>query len=214
MCRVQETLHHKRQCNEIPDVVILLEHTPCITVGSGGGYNNILADQASLKDNGICVHRTSRGGNITYHGPGQLVCYPILALNGEERDLHTYARRMEEVMIQTVRCFGIEAGRKAKYPGVWVQDAKIGAMGIAVRKWTTMHGISLNVSPNLHHFDFIVPCGIANHRVTSMEQVLGQSVDLTAVRGEMRRQFSQIFKVSLHPAHLEELIEENACETA
>ncbi len=214
MIRVQDRLQQKRQRDEIPDVVILLEHTPCITIGSGGGYQNLLVAPDSLKNNGISVHNTSRGGNITYHGPGQLVCYPILALTGEHRDLHAYARRMEEVMIQTVHQFGIQAGRKAKYPGAWVNDAKIGAMGIAVRKWTTMHGISLNVCPDLRHFSFIVPCGIANHRVTSMEQILRKPIDMSAVRHEMRRQFSQIFQMSLQSAHLEELIEEDACETA
>lgn len=121
---------------------------------------------------------------------------------------------MEEVMIRTVHTFGIVAGRKSKYPGVWVGDAKIGAMGIAVRKWTTMHGIALNVCPDLRHFSFIVPCGIADHGVTSMAQILGRPVDMSTVRCEMRRQFSDIFQISMRSAKLEQLIEEDFLETA
>ncbi|MGD9949490.1 MAG: lipoyl(octanoyl) transferase LipB [Desulfobulbus sp.] len=214
MFRLQEVLHHKRQQGEIPDVVILLEHFPCLTIGSSGGYHNILADNSVLKQYGISVHETSRGGNITYHGPGQLVCYPIVSLTGEQRDLHAYARKMEEVMIRTVQTFGIKAGRKSQYPGVWVGDAKIGAMGIAVRRWTTMHGIALNVCPDLRHFACIVPCGIAAHGVTSMVEILGHPIDIDAVRIEMRKQFSDIFQIPMTSGHLEQLIKEDSLETA
>jgi len=210
MARLQEVLRNKRYQEDIPDVVIFLEHTACITVGRSGGYENILADNVALKNNGIAVHETPRGGNITYHGPGQLVCYPILSLEGEKRDLHLYARNMEEVMIRTVESFGIQAGRKPQYPGVWVGENKIGAMGIAVRKWTTMHGIALNVCPDLDHFSLIVPCGIGSHGVTSMAEVLGSSIDIKSVRSEMQRHFSEIFEISLHPVELKDLIEEES----
>jgi len=213
MYRLQEVLRAKRQRNDIPDVVILLEHLPCITVGSSGGYNNLLAGKADLEKYGISLHDTSRGGNITYHGPGQLVCYPILSLKGEKRDLHVYARNMEEVMIRTLDAFGIEAGRKPEFPGVWVKDSKIGAMGIAVRKWTTMHGIALNVCPDLNHFSLIVPCGIATNGVTSMVEVLGRPVDIDAVRREMRARFSEIFQISFRSCGLGDLIEEDCFET-
>lgn len=214
MSQLQEVLRSKRQQGEIPDVVILLEHTPCITVGRSGGYQNLLVDKSILEKNGITVHDTKRGGNITYHGPGQLVCYPILALEGDDRDLHAHARKMEEVMIRTLHDFGITAGRKPEYPGVWVEDNKIGAMGIAVQKWTTMHGVALNVCPNLEHFSFIVPCGIACHGVTSMEKVLGYSPEIDLVRNKMRKHFSDIFQISLHPTKLEHLIKENCHEKA
>lgn len=214
MSHMQEILHSKRQQGEIPDVVILLEHTPCITVGRSGGYHNMLVDKVALEKRGITVHDTPRGGNITYHGPGQLVCYPILSLEGDKRDLHAYARKMEEVMIRTLHAFGIEAERKPEYPGVWVDGCKIGAMGIAVRKWTTMHGISLNVCPDLEHFSFIVPCGISSHGVTSMAEVLGHAVDVSAVRSEMRRQFTDIFQISMRSVKLENLIEEDCLEKA
>lgn len=206
MVRLQEQLHKKRRQGLIPDVVILLEHTPCFTIGRSGGRRNILAGEALLEQHHITVHETTRGGDITYHGPGQLVCYPILSLQGERRDLRAYARNMEEVMIRTLRAFGISAGRKSAYPGVWVGEEKIGAMGIAVRKWVTMHGISLNVCPDLEHFSFIVPCGIADHGVTSMSNVLGRPVGMDAVREEMRRQFSDIFQLSMGNATVERLI--------
>ncbi|WP_051309947.1 lipoyl(octanoyl) transferase LipB [Desulfogranum japonicum] len=212
MARVQNILRQKRQQEVIPDVVILLEHSPCITIGSSGGYQNLLADTDVLDAYGITVHDTSRGGNITYHGPGQLVCYPIVSLEGE-RDLHAYARKMEEVMIRTLSSFGIVAERKPEFPGVWVQNAKIGAMGIAVRKWVTMHGIALNVCPDLTHFSLIVPCGIASNGVTSMEEVLGHSVDPNMVRIEMRKHFSRIFQMSFRSGKLEQFIEEDSIET-
>jgi lipoyl(octanoyl) transferase len=214
MSRLQEVLHTKRQQGIIPDVVILLEHNPCITVGRSGGYDNMLADNATLNKHGITVHDTLRGGNITYHGPGQLVCYPILFLEGENRDLHAHARKMEEVMIRTLFDFGISGERNPEHPGVWVGDNKIGAMGIAVRKWTTMHGIALNVCPDLEHFSFIVPCGIVSHGVTSMAEVLGHHIDLSSVRKIMRRHVSEIFQISLHTAKLEDLIKEDCLEKA
>jgi len=214
MCCLQEVLRIKRQQRDIPDVVIMLEHVSCITIGRSGGYDNLLADKADLDKCGITVHDTSRGGNITYHGPGQLVCYPILSLEGKRRDLHTYARNMEEVMIRTLRAFGIAAGRKSKFPGVWVDNSKIGSMGVAVRKWITMHGIALNVCPDLQHFSFIVPCGIASNGVTSMTEVLGHSVDVNAVRSELRNQFSEVFQMSFRSGKLKHLIEEEYLETA
>ncbi|WP_291327028.1 lipoyl(octanoyl) transferase LipB [Desulfovibrio sp. UCD-KL4C] len=214
MLQLQEVLHSKRLQGIIPDVVILLEHNPCITVGRSGGYNNMLADNATLNKHGITVHDTFRGGNITYHGPGQLVCYPILFLEGENRDLHAHARKMEEVMIRTLHEFSISGERNPEHPGVWVGDNKIGAMGIAVRKWITMHGIALNVCPDLEHFSFIVPCGIASHGVTSMAEVLGHPIDLSSVRKIMRRHISEIFQISLHTAKLEDLIKEDCLEKA
>lgn len=209
MYHVQEILRGKRQQDETQDLAILLEHSPCITIGRSGGYHNLLANNATLNEHGITIHETSRGGDITYHGPGQLVCYPILSLMDEERDLHLYARRMEEVMIRTLSVFGIEAARKPEFPGVWVGNSKIGAIGIAVRKWVTMHGISLNVCPDLDHFSFIVPCGITSHSVTSMAEVLKRPVDIDTVRAEMRKQFSEIFNISMNSTELETLLEEN-----
>jgi len=159
--QLQKQLNHARQNGSLPDTVILLEHHPCFTVGRRGGIGHILVSNQFLDQEGIRVYETDRGGDITYHGPGQLVCYPILDLNGFGCDVHGYARRMEETLIRTLESFGIAAGRKEGYPGVWAGAAKIGAEGIAIRHWVTMHGVSLNVCPDLRHFSFIVPCGIS-----------------------------------------------------
>ncbi|WP_051294987.1 lipoyl(octanoyl) transferase LipB [Maridesulfovibrio bastinii] len=202
--RLQELLHERRLKKMIPDVVIMLEHTPCFTIGRSGSREHILVDDSILNQHGITVHETSRGGDITYHGPGQLVCYPILSLD-ENRDLHAYARKMEEVMIRTLAAFEITAGRKPEYPGVWVEDRKIGAMGIAVRKWITMHGISLNVFPDLRHFSFIIPCGITSYGVTSMSEIKSGPIDIKTVRTEMCNQFSRIFNMELQSTTLEQL---------
>ena len=153
------------------------------------------------------VYETDRGGDITYHGPGQLVCYPIIDLDDYGRDVHLYARRMEEVLIRTLKFFGIVAGRKTGYPGVWAGQSKIAAEGISVRHWITMHGTSLNVCPNMLHFSLIVPCGITEYGVTSMEEVLGEKVDIAEVRKQMRHQFSQVFEIQLEDIDLEELRE-------
>lgn len=207
---LQKIIHNRRKQGLIPDVVIMLEHHPCFTIGRSGSRTHLLVDEHVLDQHNISVHESSRGGDITYHGPGQLVCYPILSLEGEERDLHAYARKMEEVMIKTLKPFNISADRKSEFPGVWVKDRKIGAMGIAVRNWVTMHGIALNVCPNLEHFSFIVPCGISSYGVTSMSETTGESVDVKTVRNEMRKQFSAVFNIPLQAVTLEDIIKEKS----
>jgi lipoate-protein ligase B len=204
---LQKQLNQARRNGTIPDTVIFLEHHPCFTVGRHGGFDHILVSNQFLEQQGIRVYETDRGGDITYHGPGQLVCYPILDLNGFGRDVHLYAHQMEETLIRTLECFGIVAGRKEEYPGVWAGAAKIGAEGIGVQHWVTMHGVSLNVSPDLRHFSFIVPCGISTLGVTSMEQALGYPVDMALVRQEMRRQLSEIFDLVLEEISMEKVKE-------
>ncbi|MGE4555525.1 MAG: lipoyl(octanoyl) transferase LipB [Desulfovibrionaceae bacterium] len=211
---LQQRIQRKRQEGAIPDVVIMLQHKPCVTIGSSGGDDHILVDPAVLERHGVAVHKTDRGGDVTYHGPGQLVCYSIMALDGAWRDLHRYARSLEEVMIRTVAAFGVSAGRKKEYPGVWVGDRKIGAMGVSVRKWVAMHGISLNVCPDMEHFSFIVPCGIEAYGVTSMAETLGRNLDIADVRAEMQRQFAAVFQKNLHVVDLKRLSEELQDEEA
>jgi len=203
MFKLQESINGARIKGLIPDTVIFLEHHPCFTVGRQGGYEHILASDEMLTKQGIRVYETDRGGDITYHGPGQLICYPIIDLCSYGRDVHVYARRMEELMIRTLESFGIASGRKAEYPGVWVGPAKIGAMGIGVRRWVTMHGVSLNIYPDLKHFALIVPCGISGLGVTSMEKILGRRVEMATVRQEMRRQFGSLFDIELEETNLE-----------
>lgn len=207
MLQLQTSLNQARRAGAIPDTVIFLEHAPCFTVGRRGGFEHILVSDSVLQNQGIMVYETDRGGDITYHGPGQLICYPIINLDDYGRDVHLYARRMEETLVRTLEFFGIVAGRKQGYPGVWVGQSKIAAEGISVRHWITMHGVSLNVCPNMFHFSLIVPCGITEYGVTSMEEVLGGKVDIAEVRKEMCYQFSQVFEIQLEDIDLEELRE-------
>ncbi|HOQ10201.1 MAG TPA: lipoyl(octanoyl) transferase LipB [Syntrophomonadaceae bacterium] len=203
--RLQHSLNAARRQGIIPDTVIFLEHHPCFTVGRKGGFEHILADDEQLNQQGIAVYETDRGGDVTYHGPGQLICYPIIDLNDYGCDVHAYARRLEEVIIRTLKHYGITAGRKPGYPGVWVGSAKIAQEGIGVQNWVTMHGVSLNVCPKMQHFSLIIPCGISNYGVTSMEQLLDHPVDIAAVRQEMRRQFSEVFDLLLEDVDPEDL---------
>lgn len=195
---LQEVLNSERRRDTIPDTLLLVEHYPCITVGRNGGFQHILASTQVLSAQGIKVYETNRGGDVTYHGPGQLVCYPILALEGPDRDVHAYVRKLEEVVIRTLAVFGIAAGRKSGFTGVWTDAGKIGALGIAMRKWVTMHGISLNICPDMRHFTYIVPCGLKSFNVVSMSELLGQRVEVAAVSGELRRRFEEVFGVRLY----------------
>jgi lipoate-protein ligase B len=204
---LQETLNRGRQLGAIPDTLLLLEHQPCFTIGrKKGSSNHLLASQQVLDEQHIKVFESNRGGDITYHGPGQLICYPIIGLTGVHKDVHAYANKMEEVLIRTLACFGIAATRKKEYPGVWVEDQKIGAIGIAIRKWVTMHGVSLNVCPNLTHFSFIVPCGITSLGVTSMSRIL-ETVDPRAVRRQLRKQFEELFEIQTELVSVERIKE-------
>ena len=212
---LQLRLNQARQRNEIPDTFLLLEHRPCLTIGRKGGWNHILAGSSVLAAQNIKVFESNRGGDITYHGPGQLICYPVVALTGAERDLHAFARKMEEMLIRTLRQFGLASGRKARYPGVWIGDAKIGAMGMAVRKWVTMHGVALNVCPDLRHFDLITPCGISGLGVTSMQELTGMA-DMADVRRVLKRQLEGLFQIRLEdigPDKIKEMTQ-NAAKTA
>jgi lipoyl(octanoyl) transferase len=204
---LQKKLNQARWNGIIPDIIILLEHHPCFTIGRKGGFHHILVTDQFLDQEGIRVYETDRGGDITYHGPGQLVCYPILDLNGFGCDVHLYARWMEETLISTLAAFGITAGRRNDYPGVWAGAAKIGAEGIAVQHWVTRHGVSLNVSPDMRHFSFIVPCGISTLGVTSMEELLGHPPEMALVKREMRRQLGRIFNLTLEDISLEKVME-------
>jgi len=202
---LQESINGARRKGTIPDTVIILEHHPCFTVGRTGGFEHILVSTEVIEEWGIRVYETDRGGDVTYHGPGQVVCYPIIDLSDYGRDAHVYVRKMEELLIRTLASFGIVADRKVRYPGVWVGPAKIGAVGIGIRNWVTMHGVSLNVYPDMRPFSLIVPCGISTLGVTSMKKLLGYKVEITEVRQEIRKQFSGIFDIELEDISLEEM---------
>ena len=153
-----------------PDTLVLTEHEPVYTIGARlGAESNLVWPEDILREKGIEVVKTNRGGDITYHGPGQIVGYPILNLR-QERDLHVYLRNLEEVLIRTVAHFGLSAQRREGKTGIWIEDRKIAAIGVALKSWITYHGFALNVDPDLNHFSGIIPCGITDGSVTSLER--------------------------------------------
>lgn len=194
---IQATLHALRLAGAIPDTAVVLEHTPCITFGRAAHREHILATPRELETAGITVHTTDRGGDVTYHGPGQVILYAFVDLTGYAKDVHTHARRLEQVVIDVLASYGVEAGRKTEYPGVWTEKGKIGAIGIKVKRWVTLHGISLNVLPDMSHFGLIVPCGIGDQEVTSLSQLLGRAVDVREVKAGLRKAFEHVFGVRL-----------------
>jgi lipoyl(octanoyl) transferase len=189
---LQNQLVARRRAGGVPDTLLLLEHPHVITLGTSGHRENILIDDADSRLLGIDVFETGRGGDVTYHGPGQLVGYPILDLKPDRCDLHRYVRDIEGVLIAALTHFDIVAGRRAGLTGVWVGDAKIAAIGVRVSSgWITSHGFALNVNTDLAFFDSIVPCGIRDYGVTSMKAVLGRAVTMTEVEDAVVAEFSR-----------------------
>ncbi|HEX6134167.1 MAG TPA: lipoyl(octanoyl) transferase LipB [Longimicrobiales bacterium] len=179
---LQNALVARRRAGAIPDTLLLLEHPHVITLGTSAHRDNVLIDDDQGRLLGIDVFETGRGGDVTYHGPGQLVGYPILDLKPDRCDLHRYVRDLEEVLIRALASFDLAAGRKEGLTGVWVGDEKIAAIGVRVSSgWITSHGFALNVSTDLSFFGSIVPCGITQYGVTSMERALGGPVELDSV---------------------------------
>ena len=197
---VQLRLHARRLAGEICDTIVIVEHAPCITMGRASRPEHVLAGPDELTALGIALHHTDRGGGVTYHGPGQLVLYPIVDLRGYDQDVHAHARRLEQVLIETSAAFGVAAGRNPEHPGVWTTAGKIGAVGLRVKRWVTLHGVSLNVSPDMSHFSCIVPCGIADQGVASLAQILGREVDSREVKSAMREAVARVFGVRLTEA--------------
>lgn len=180
---LQKALVEARKAGAIPDQLLLLQHPPVITLGvkARSDRSHVLATQENLAHQGVELFETGRGGDVTYHGPGQLVGYPILDLRPDRCDVHRYVRDLEEVLIRVAESFGIQAGRVAGLTGVWVGNDKLAAIGVRISRWTTSHGFALNVGTNLDHFDLIVPCGITNRGVTSLDVLLGREVPMPAV---------------------------------
>jgi lipoyl(octanoyl) transferase len=197
---LQEGLVARRQAGEVPDHLLLLEHDPVITLGRNARVANLLFSEAALRERGIEVFETGRGGDVTYHGPGQVVGYPILHLGPERRDVHRYVRDIEEVMIRTCADYGVEAGRVAGLTGTWVGRDKIGAIGVRIARWVTSHGFAFNVGTDLAAFDLIVPCGIKDRGVTSLERLLGRAVALPEVEDRLAAHFAAVFERTLDEA--------------
>ena len=184
--------------NSIDGVLLLLQHNPVITIGKSGGEDNILVSKDYLNKLGVDLCHTSRGGNVTYHGPGQIVGYPILNLNSFKKDAHLYLRQLEMVLMNTVRKYGIKAGIKPKYTGVWVGNTKIAAIGVGIRRWITKHGFSLNVSVNKSHFNLIIPCGIKEFGICSLEDFV-DNVNYGSVIETIEKNFEEVFDTELIP---------------
>ena len=190
---LQQELWTLRQAEAIEDILLLTEHEHVYTLGKSADDNHLLASQEELKISGTDVFQIDRGGDITYHGPGQIVGYPIIDLNNYYLDIHRYLRSLEEVVIHTLSAFGIMAGREKDMTGVWVNNEKIAAIGVKVSRWVTMHGFALNVNTDLSKFERIIPCGIFHKGVTSMQRVLGREIQFEAVKKVIANSFAEVF---------------------
>jgi len=197
--RLQEKLVGMRQRDEIGDQLLLLQHPPVITLGRGGKRDNLLASPQLLAAQNIGFFETTRGGDITYHGPGQIVGYPILHLGENNRDVRKYVTKIEEVLIRTVAAYGISAARVDGKRGIWTGSDKIAAIGVRIARWVTSHGWALNVNTNLEHFRLITPCGLHGTGVTSIERQLGHPVALEEVREVLAAKFAEVFERELVP---------------
>ncbi|TVP76986.1 MAG: lipoyl(octanoyl) transferase LipB [Gemmatimonadales bacterium] len=198
---LQERLVPLRRSCRIPDQLLLLEHPHVITLGTGSSDGHILVTEEDRSRLGIEIHRSRRGGDVTYHGPGQLVGYPILDLKPDRKDLHGYLRDLEEVLIRTLRRWGIRGRRVEGLTGVWTEAGKVAALGVRVSSgWITSHGFALNVHTNLDYFGTIVPCGIPDRAVASMEGLLGTAPPMSEVRLEVARQLAEVLGAAVEEA--------------
>jgi lipoate-protein ligase B len=202
---LQHTLVEKRIAREIPDTLLLLEHEPVITLGRRADPANILADDAALQAAGVEVVSVERGGDVTYHGPGQLVGYPIMHLPGLGMGASDFMHALEEALMQALSGYGLTTQRGPGVIGVWVGDNKIAALGLRIRRGVTFHGFALNVAPNMAHWDLIVPCGIRDGGVTSLAAELGQAPDLAAVRARVAATLAAVLGITLQPATASDL---------
>jgi lipoyl(octanoyl) transferase len=192
---MQKTLVEQRAAGEIDDTLLLLQHPHVLTLGAKAGQSrsHVLATPERLAELGVELHETGRGGDVTYHGPGQIVGYPIISLKPDRCDVHRYVRDLEEVMIRVTADYGFQAGRIAGLTGAWVGAEKIGAIGVRIQRWVTSHGFAFNVNTNLDFFRLIVPCGIADRGVTSLKRLTGREVPIPEVENQFIRHFTSVF---------------------
>jgi lipoyl(octanoyl) transferase len=200
---LQRSLVEERKAGRIPDTLLLLQHPAVITLGvkGDGGRANVVASSGRLAELGIEVRETGRGGDVTYHGPGQLVGYPIIDLKPDRCDVHRYVRDVEEVMIRVCADWGVSAVRVKGLTGAWVGAEKIAAIGVRISRWVTSHGFALNVATNIDHFGLIVPCGIADRGVTSLERLVQRRVPMSEVEDATAAHFSAVFGASTNDVH-------------
>lgn len=199
---LQKELVEARKTGAIPDQLLLLQHPPVITLGVKvrSDRSHVLATDESLDAQGVELFETGRGGDVTYHGPGQLVGYPILDLRPDRCDVHRYVRDLEAALILVAESFGVQAGRVAGLTGVWVGDDKLAAIGVRISRWITSHGFAFNVGTDLSHFDLIVPCGITDRGVTSLDALLGRAVPMVAVEEAAIAAMASVFGRVVVPA--------------
>ncbi len=192
---LQRALVDDRQRNRVPDVLLLVQHPHVLTLGvrNDGGRRHVLASEDQLAARGVEIHESGRGGDVTYHGPGQVVGYPIVDLRPDRCDVHRYVRDLEEVLIRTAADFGVVAERVEGLTGAWVGREKLAAIGVRISRWVTSHGFAFNVTTDLTYFDLIVPCGIADRGVTSLERLLGRQLDSYVVEGRLVSNFCEVF---------------------
>jgi lipoyl(octanoyl) transferase len=198
-----------RKSGAVPDVLLFCEHPHVITLGRNGQRENLLANANVLKQMNVEFHETDRGGDITYHGPGQIVGYPILDLTQHKRDVRWYVEQLEEVMIRTAADYGLAARRILCRHGIWIDapsgEEKLAALGVHLSRWVTSHGFAFNVSTDLRYFDLIVPCGIKDRRATSLERALGRAVSLDEARDRLTRHFEELFDAEAQLVPLSDL---------
>jgi len=213
-CALQHRLVEARKAGAIPDILLFCEHPHVITLGRNGNRKNLRASDHLLSQMNVTFHETNRGGDITYHGPGQIVGYPILDLTEHRRDVRWYVQQLEETMIRASADFGITAARVTDRHGIWVQspagEEKLAALGVHLSRWVTSHGFAYNVATDLRYFDLIVPCGIAGKRATSLERVLDRAVRADEVQPKLAARFGELFERNMIPithAELEEKLQ-------
>lgn len=190
---LQKEIFDFRLRNEINDTLFLLEHPHTYTLGKVAEKENLISSESQMNELGISVYEIDRGGDITYHGPGQIVGYPIIKLSDWKEDTHQYLRGLEEVIILTCREYGIETERNSKYTGVWIGERKIAAIGIKVSRWITMHGFAFNINTDLSYFGGIIPCGIKDKDVTSLQRELGREININEVKEKLIKNFKKVF---------------------
>ena len=193
---LQKSIFNKRLSGEIPDTFFMLEHPHTYTLGKVAEKENLISNDDQLKELGISVYEIDRGGDITYHGPGQIVGYPIINLKDWKEDTHEYLRGLEEIMIQSCSHYGISSERNSKYTGVWIGNRKIAAIGIKVSRWITMHGFAFNVNTDLNYFGGIIPCGIKDKDVSSLQKELNRQLDIQEVKEVLLQNFKKYFGYS------------------
>jgi lipoyl(octanoyl) transferase len=195
---LQKKIHHSIHKSGLSNTVLFLQHPHTFTIGKTGKMEHLLLAESELKKDKIYFSKIDRGGDITYHGPGQFVVYPILKLEGNERDLHKYLRKLEDLVIVFLKNYKISANRIDGLTGVWVDNKKIAAIGIKMSRWISMHGLAININTDLNYFNKIIPCGISDKKVCSLSSILGKNYEVDEIKNNFYTAFKEVFSVDLH----------------